>query len=195
MSYGGGGGNKALDERKLEWIFKIINSNERNLKFYNKNEEKWLISKEDILKEFDKTLVETPDLDKRVDLALSVMLKALEATRRTKHSYIRKRLLYMIKLFLRHKQIPPVNRDLYATRNFLFEFGCLFIELYDEHLLNTTDIEDKLIADVRRGVFETTEMVSDLRQYVDDGDEVDQMEEFEEYKKSKKKGRGSKAGV
>lgn len=187
MSYGG---NKALDERKLEWIFKIINSNERNIKFYDKTEEKWKESKTDILKEFDATLIETPQLDQRVDLALGVMMKALEATRRTKHSYIRKKLIYMIKLFLRHKQIQSENRDVFATRNFLFEFGCLFIELYDEHLLNTTDIEDKLIADIRRGAFETTEMVSDLREYIDDQGELDDMEGFKDFMKSKKKGKG-----
>jgi len=189
--YSGRVGGGSLDDRKLEWIFKILNNNSRNLKFYEKTEEKWGKSRESILAEFDKLVVDTPELDKRVDIALSVMTQALEATRRTQHSIIRKQLIYMIKLFMRHKQIPPENRDVFATRNFLFEFGCLFIELYDEHLLNTTRIEDIIIADIRRGVFETSEVVSDLKQYIDNPEDTDDMEEFAEFQKQKK---GKKRG-
>ena len=134
-------------------------------------------------------LMKDQDLSKLINISYRLMVNALRAAKRGFDSRLRGRLIWVIVLLERYKQVPKRYQSIRGIKNLLLLFKTLYTYLIDKHIRLTTLIEDDLVLKIKQLSTQTASVFDDaMRDLVDSEESVDSTKALVEKSKKDKKG-------
>jgi hypothetical protein len=132
---------------------RILGNNVRLINWFREVENKFdgiTDSVENKLGKIDKLLKDGKHNEAIDEVEFADLLKTLRSSRRSEYGRVRNAMIWMIGQILKLKRIPADDRPRQAIVNMIEVFRTLYIILLNEHIENTTMIEDKIVFQIER---------------------------------------------
>jgi hypothetical protein len=114
------------------------------------------------------------DLSSLINVSYQLMINALRAAKRGYDNKIRQRMIWVIVLVERYKQVPKRWQSVRGIKNLLLLFKSLYTHLIDKHIRLTTLIEDDLVLNIKKLSTQTASIFDEaMRDLVDSEESVD----------------------
>lgn len=127
----------------------------------------------DSLDQYDQQPYLTKDLDlsKLINISYQMMINALRAVKRAYDRRIRERLIWVIVLVERYKQVPRKYQSIKGIKNLLLLFKTLYTHLVDKDIRLSGLIEDDLVLKIKQLSTQTASIFDEAMRDLIDSDE------------------------
>jgi len=132
---------------------RILGNNVRLINWFREVENKFDTITEEVESKLGKVdkLMKDGKYNEAIDeVEFADLLKTLRSSRRSEYGKVRNAMIWMIGQILKLKRIPADDRPRQAIINMIEVLRTLYVILMNEHIENTTMIEDKIVFQIER---------------------------------------------
>jgi hypothetical protein len=132
-------------------------------------------------------MIKDIDLSKLISMSYRLMIDSLRAVKRAYDRRIRSRLIWVIVLVERYKQVPKKYQTVKGIKNLLLLFKTLYTNLVDKDIRLSTLIEDDLVLKIKQLSTQTASIFDDaMRDLIDSEETVENTKNTLESSKKEK---------
>ena len=176
---------KKVTEQFVEDLKGIMRDNTKQIKFFTRDELKQVQNQIKVAKTLDGLVFSFSDPEVTLKFGVELILMALKSTDRVFGSQARNDLKTLAGIITYYNQIDDDLKDPDASRYLTFRLTIAFTYLYDEEVIQSRFIKDKLIIRVQAGALESAMLLDEIRNVTDSSMMIDGLEKA---KKKKEKG-------